>query len=61
MYDGVITLIKDLFDNLNEDYKNTWEFFKYKVRQIAVKRSKEINEKNSSQLDSELINTFYLL
>ncbi len=54
-YDSILKLIKELFTNLNGDYKKTWEFFKYKARYIAVKRSKEIL-KSKHQTDSELIN-----
>ncbi len=32
---------KYIFGGLNEEFKNKWEFFKYNVRKIAVKRSKE--------------------
>ena len=38
------------------DYKNSWEFFKYKVRSNAIKRSKELKKiKTEKELDLEYI------
>ncbi len=40
---------KDIFGGLNEEFKNKWEFFKYNVRKIAVKRSKELKQINKQK------------
>jgi len=58
--DSIINLTKELFTGVIRDYKTNWEFFKYKARYIAVKRSKEIKDiKHKS--DSELVNRLNVL
>ena len=49
-------LAKDIFaTNCEMDYKNSWEFFKYKVRSNAIKRSKELKKiKTEKELDLEI-------
>ncbi|XDV36511.1 hypothetical protein PO909_006272 [Leuciscus waleckii] len=57
---SIINLTKELFTGSTRDYKKNWEFFKYKARYIAVKRSKELkNIKHKT--DSELVNRLNVL
>lgn len=38
-----------LNDGFNYDFRKKWEFFKYKVRYVAIKRSKELKKEKSMQ------------
>jgi len=40
----VKNIAKVSFGGLNEGFKSKWEFFKYNIRKIAVKRSKELKK-----------------
>lgn len=43
---SVKQLVKDTFnDGANSDYKNKWEYFKYKIRLLAIERSKELKKR----------------
>lgn len=53
-------LIKNiLLDKMLIGYKNKWEFFKYRVRQIAIKRSKELKNLKNKKITEQInrINT----
>lgn len=54
-------LVQDILnDDLTDNYRKKWEFFKYKVRYIAIKRSKELkNEKH--KLETDLMYSLNLL
>lgn len=47
-------LIDEIFSDLTENCKQKWEFFKYKTRYIAIKRSKVLKA-NQNQLENELL------
>ncbi len=51
---------KYIFGGLNEEFKNKWEFFKYNVRKIAVKCSKELKQINK-QKEIELLDNLGIL
>ncbi len=40
--DSIINLVKELFTNMHNGYKERWEYFKYKSRLIAIKICKEL-------------------
>lgn len=52
--DCIKKLVKELFADCNDGYKQKWEFFKYKARLIATKRCKVIKARRS-QLETELL------
>ena len=58
---SVKQLVKDVFhDNSNKDYGKVWEYFKFQVRLIAIKRSKEL-KKERNTLEADLMNNLSLL
>lgn len=61
MYLSIIHL-KILFfnDSLNDRYKNKWEFFKYKVRNVAINRRKDV-KKEKHRLEADLMHKLNLL
>ncbi len=40
--DSIINLVKELFTNMHNGYKERWEYFKYKSRLIAIQICKEL-------------------
>ena len=59
--DSIKKLAEELLnDDLNDNYRIKWEFFKYKARCVAVKRSKEI-KKEKSKVEAELMHKLHLL
>lgn len=57
---SVKKIANDILGGVKEGFKCKWDFFKYNVRQIAVKRSKELKKINR-QNELELINKLGIL
>lgn len=52
--DGIKGLVKEIFTDCNDGYKQKWEFFKYKARLIATKRCRVIKARRN-KLETELM------
>lgn len=59
--DSIKNLLSDIFSKKTEDsYKVKWEFFKYKARQIAIRRSKDLKASKNKNI-YELLNKINIL
>lgn len=50
--ESVAQLVKKIFNDKEMNPIQKWEFFKFKARQVAINRSKEIKKQNSNKMDS---------
>ena len=58
--EGVDLLAKDIFNRIEMNPIQKWEFFKFKIREVAIKRSKEIKKQKTDKMNSP-INQLQLL
>lgn len=52
--DGIKELVKEIFTDCNDGFKQKWEFFKYKARLIATERCRVIKARRN-KLETELM------
>lgn len=58
--EGVNLLVKDIFNRKEMNSIQKWEFFKFKIREVAIKRSKEIKKQKTDKMNC-LIDQLQLL